>query len=414
MALNVILRRVFLRIRKINQFLILVTQVALIALHHVVQYSVNDNEDKEYDDEINYIEDFPKEYVTFQLDCYQDSGDTKTGMYGCSKCENSFKDLELLSEHKNAQHLKLRFNKDADLDLKNSSALKNTKDEFERMLNYLPVHKQSSDEQIKDEGDSDDERDSEGLSHNKRIMNEKPQMYECSLCRKSFRNLKLLSTHKNDQHLKQKRESQTKSTKCEECDKIFHSVHTLNAHIVVFHTKEYPHFCDSCAKGFIQKHRFERHREVCISTELTESVFRPRKRRIPDGQKTKLERICDKCGKSFENISAMKRHILHHTKSQNYQCDDCGKAYADKRNLKNHVEKEHPMSTSKFEREKNVPCDLCRQLFTMKTEVEHHKVNDHNHSYFIKCDVCGKGFIKKDYIKKLENHKKKCVRKPQV
>ena len=75
------------------------------------------------------------------------------------------------------------------------------------------------DEKIKEEVDSDDERDSEVLSDNKRIMNEKPRMYECSLCGKSLRNLRLLSTHMNDQHLKQKRETQTKSTNCEECEK---------------------------------------------------------------------------------------------------------------------------------------------------------------------------------------------------
>ena len=63
---------------------------------------------------MNYIEHFPKEYVTLQLDCYQDSGDAKTDLYGCSKCEKPFQDLESLSKHRNAQHLKLRLKKDSD------------------------------------------------------------------------------------------------------------------------------------------------------------------------------------------------------------------------------------------------------------------------------------------------------------
>lgn len=216
----------------------------------------------------------------------------------------------------------------------------------------------------------------------------------------------LSSQHKNDQHMEVKKETETKSTKCEECDKIFHSEHTLKDHIIVYHTQEYQHICDRCGKGFVHKRRLEKHRGKCGS----ENVFRPRKRRTSDGPKVTIaERLCNECGKSFKKLDALNRHMMHHTKSKHFQCDDCGKAYADKRNLKNHVEKEHPMSAHKFEREKNIPCNICDQLFAMKSEVEHHKVMDHNHSYFIKCDACGKGFIKKDYLKKLENHKKTCT-----
>ena len=121
------------------------------------------------------------------------------------------------------------------------------------------------------------------------------------------------------------------------------------------------------------------------------------------------EKNCEVCNKSFHKSAHFKRHMKSHTKAQDFQCSDCGKAYADKRTLKMHVERLHPLNIKQFEKEKNIPCDLCEKLFSMKSEVEHHKVEVHNHNYFIICDCCGKGFIKKDHKIMLERHKKKCL-----
>ena len=101
--------------------------------------------------------------------------------------------------------------------------------------------------------------------------------------------------------------------------------------------------------------------------------------------------------------------MVSHTKAQDFQCFDCGKAYADKRNLKMHVKREHPTNAKLFDKEKNIPCDLCDKLFTTKTAVEYHKIESHNQSYFTFCDSCGKGFLYKDHKIRLEVHKKKCL-----
>ena len=94
----------------------------------------------------------------------------------------------------------------------------------------------------------------------------------------------------------------------------------MQDHIVVYHTKMYPHICDVCGKGFTVKQfsqRFEHHRKTCIG----------------EGPKIMSKKECKECKKSFKTLSRFKRHIISHTGAQDFQCSDCGKAYADKNNL---------------------------------------------------------------------------------
>ena len=67
--------------------------------------------------------------------------------------------------------------------------------------------------------------------------------------------------------------------------------------------------------------------------------------------------MCDKCDKSFFQLSKLKNHISSvHEKIKPYQCDQCPSAFAEKANLRNHISVVH---------EKNKPfvCDLCGKSF---------------------------------------------------
>ena len=217
----------------------------------------------------------------------------------------------------------------------------------------------------------------------------------CTQCTNISSSLNLLSDHKNEYHLKFKKENQHKNTTCDKCERTFYSKQTLQDHIIIHHTNVYPHLCDHCGKGFTVKQfsqLFEKHRETCI--------IGKKPRRVP-------EKVCTECGKSFINLTKFKRHMVFHTKAKDFQCSDCEKAFADKLTLKKHVIRLHPSIANQFDRVKNKPCDLCDKYFVTKTEVEHHKIEEHGQSYFKLCDTCGKGFIKKAYKEKLKNHKKK-------
>ena len=261
---------------------------------------------------------------------------------------------------------------------------------------------------------SEDEEELEDKPLLKKFKTDTQKSFPCSQCGNVFTNLKILAKHKNENHVKLKKEQiersmndgnvqqfrgdksqQSKSRKCEKCEKTFSSTQVLQDHIVVHHTGIYPHLCDICGKGFTVKefkNRFQKHRKTCEA----------------NGPKIVIEKICKECDKTFQTLSQYKRHMVFHTKAKAFQCSDCEKAYADKRNLMKHVLLLHPLNATQFDRVKNNPCDLCDEHFAMKSEVALHKVHVHGESYFTSCDTCGKGFIKNDYIIRLRNHKKKC------
>ena len=145
-----------------------------------------------------------------------------------------------------------------------------------------------------------------------------------------------------------------------------------------------------------------------ICKECSKKSYREHRKNCLKEPKEIPERICRECGKKFLYSSSFNRHKVFHSKAKDFQCTDCEKAYADKNNLKNHVRLLHPLSAQQFDKERKRPCNLCDKRFETKTKVELHKIEDHGHDYFACCDVCGKGFIRREYLQRLETHKKKC------
>lgn len=48
---------------------------------------------------------------------------------------------------------------------------------------------------------------------------------------------------------------------------------------------------------------------------------------------------CTQCGKSFNNVTALRKHTLTHSEERPYSCDTCGKKFRDNSNYKKHVQR---------------------------------------------------------------------------
>jgi len=154
------------------------------------------------------------------------------------------------------------------------------------------------------------------------------------------------------------------------------------------------------------RYKYPRHRRNCLKDPNLKREYNRKEYNCKEYNRK--EYTCKECDKTFPSSSHFNRHMIFHSKAKNFQCTDCEKAYADKNNLKNHVRLLHPDSAQQFEKERKRPCNLCDKRFETHTKVELHKIEEHGHTYFACCDVCGKGFIKRDYRGRLQYHKKKC------
>ena len=145
----------------------------------------------------------------------------------------------------------------------------------------------------------------------------KQKTFNCSKCGDSFLSLKELSIHKNKNHMnaefvkesKPRRSPSPEKNRCEVCFKKLRTHLALENHMIIFHTQEYPHYCEYCGKGFTNtefNRRFEQHLKKCQVT-----------------PKVPMTKTCHICFKSFEKASNYKRHIQHHTERR-----DCSQKQA--------------------------------------------------------------------------------------
>ncbi len=211
---------------------------------------------------------------------------------------------------------------------------------------------------------------------------------QCKFCNLTFDNLEKLKSHVETHaagqlHL------------CTICGTWLSDKHSLADHVNI-HTGEYPHACPVCHKGFRSKHCMMAH-------ERTHSG---------PGKKAK-NRICEICGKNFNNASTFKRHLMIHTGEKPYKCEWCGKSFIKSDNHKRHLrthtgEKPYKcvLCASAYStrcdlkkhlimhtRDARYTCTICDLKFTQAAALSRHTASQHKqHSHF-PCDMgCGKSF----------------------
>jgi len=111
-------------------------------------------------------------------------------------------------------------------------------------------------------------RKSELTKHERNHTNVEQKQTEkkCSLCDEVFPDLKTLSTHKNEKHVKKKDEG-FKTKYCDVCKKEFSSRQSFKHHTIAAHTKEFPEICDGCGRGFTGTglgETLEKHKRNCF------------------------------------------------------------------------------------------------------------------------------------------------------
>ena len=104
------------------------------------------------------------------------------------------------------------------------------------------------------------------------------------------------------------------------------------------------------------------------------------------GTSSKLKiRKCHECQKTFASLSALNRHIQHHTGKYTHFCSVCKKGYNNSYNLKLHM---------RGHEGKGFPCEYCGKLFKTIQSKQYHE-SEHAGVYRFTCALCDKGFNEK-------------------
>uniref|UniRef100_S4RCW1 Zinc finger protein X-linked n=1 Tax=Petromyzon marinus TaxID=7757 RepID=S4RCW1_PETMA len=177
---------------------------------------------------------------------------------------------------------------------------------------------------------------------------------------------------------------------CYHCGHVSFNSNALKRHVISMHTKDFPHTCEVCGKGFH------------LPSTLRKHAARHKDRR-PLHE-------CRHCGFESGDPFALSRHILSvHTKKEEEEgeeedaalmCKRCHKSFRQRGELKKHMRKVHNCK-------KLYECEFCEYTTSDASGFKRHVISIHTKDYPHRCELCGKGFRrpseKKQHV--LKQHK---------
>lgn len=234
---------------------------------------------------------------------------------------------------------------------------------------------------------------SSDLDTHKKGVHQRVWKYFCRKCNRSYASNRYFKRHLRDQH------GGKKPYTCEVCKKSFNQLRNLQAHKKTQH-QGIPYECDRCGSTFIckKKLQYHLHKHSCkdSSTCYPCHLFNysiPAGRRKPIRQGKRVYH-CMACGRKFNYLSNLRRHLKTHRKekqskarkksihriSNSYECYVCRKCIKQKSKLIEHFRIHSG--------EKPFACNFCKMKFSQSNILKTHTLRKHKYS----CDLCNSSF----------------------
>ncbi|XP_054286284.1 uncharacterized protein LOC129002475 [Macrosteles quadrilineatus] len=184
------------------------------------------------------------------------------------------------------------------------------------------------------------------------------------------RNILLGTSNKNYQKIR-------KSFKCQVCKISFKNKERYWEHRASKCDRVRIFGCENCNRKYILKKMLEEHRKKCNSVKY----YR-----------------CQRCLKVFNSEERRDEHTASMCDTQKvFKCDDCGRGFIFKRLFLLHTT---PVCTSL----RPYTCSICLQSFDNRSQLQGHKIKEHQQVSLVLCEFCGKFLSRKCFRSHLHIH----------